>query len=76
LGEIAGWIGTCGWRRVEGLKNRDVSPIAGRNWKHVALVFALPKTSAIRVLPSWEETVALLLVVLVVPRRELIKWKD
>jgi hypothetical protein len=56
LGEIASWVGNCGRRREEGSKSRVVNPIAGRNWKHVALAFALPKTSAIRALPSCEET--------------------
>jgi hypothetical protein len=56
LEEIADWVGTCGRRREEGSKSRVVDPIAGRNWKHVALVFALPKTSAICALPSCEET--------------------
>jgi hypothetical protein len=56
LGELAGWVGTCSLRWEEGSQSQAVDPIAGRNWKHVALVLALPKTSTTRALLSFDET--------------------
>jgi hypothetical protein len=44
-----------GRRLEEGSKSQAVGPIAGRNWKQVALVFSLPKTRVVRALPSCEE---------------------